>query len=117
MVAVNAATMAEPEYRALVKAVYDRVARAFDKVDPDRAECEDALGTLTITLADGSRWILSTQPPVRQLWLAVASIGRAYHFSYHPETGQWLDDKGEGLELVSHLQGLLRRHAGVSLDL
>ncbi|HKJ00394.1 MAG TPA: iron donor protein CyaY [bacterium] len=102
-----AEAMTESEFRQLAKAVYDRIEAQFDEVDPDDVECEVAQGALTLTLADGARWVLSQQPPVRQLWLAVASKGRAYHFDYEPGSGRWLDDKGEGVELLACLESLL----------
>ncbi len=111
------AQMTETELRALAKQIYDRVSRALDDVDPDEVECEESLGSLTIQLADGAKWILSMQPPVRQLWLAVASLGRAYHFDYEPQSGTWLDDKGEGIELLSHLRTLLKDVGGVDVAL
>ena len=111
----NPRRMSESEFRALAAEVYRRIGGAFDEVDPDDAECEESLGSLAIVLADGSKWILSLQPPVRQVWLAVASIGRAFHFDYDPGSGTWIDDKGEGLELLSHLQNLLADVAGVQL--
>ncbi|MDH5751959.1 MAG: frataxin family protein, partial [Deltaproteobacteria bacterium] len=88
---------------------------AFDEIDPDQAECEMSQGALTISLSGGARWILSQQPAVKQLWLAVASLGRAYHYNFDLSQGVWLDDKGEGLELLSHLQGLLATHAGLQI--
>lgn len=112
-----ATTLTESEFRALAHDLYRRVEAAFDEVDPDVAEVEESQGSLTIELADGARWILSLQPPVRQVWLAVASIGRAFHFDYDPESGTWRDDKGEGLELLSYLKGLLRDKAGIHLNL
>ena len=99
------------------KQVYQHIDAAFEAVDPDRAECEISQGALTISLPDGAKWILSQQPPVRQLWLAVASLGRAYHFNYDAATGNWRDDKGEGLELMGHLEQLLRDVAGVDVTL
>lgn len=111
----QAEAMTESEFRSLAKAVYDRIEAQFDEVDPDQVECEVAQGALTLTLADGARWVLSQQPPVRQLWLAVASKGRAYHFDYDPTSKAWRDDKGEGIELLSHLQGLLREVAGLQV--
>jgi CyaY protein len=109
--------MSESEFRALAQEVYDRIGEAFDAVDPDLAEAEEALGSLTIHLGDGAKWILSMQPPVRQLWLAVASLGRAYHFDYDPASGAWNDDKGEGIELLGYLEQVLRDVAGVELKL
>jgi CyaY protein len=108
-----AEAMTESQFRQLAKAVYDRIEAQFDEIDPDQVECEVAQGALTLTLADGARWVLSQQPPVRQLWLAVASKGRAYHFDYDPASGTWRDDKGQGLELLEALSGLLAEVAGL----
>lgn len=110
-----AEALTESEFRRLAQGVYDRIDTAFADVDPDEVECEVAQGALTLTLADGAKWVLSQQPPVRQLWLAVASRGRAYHFDYEPGSGRWLDDKGEDVELLSCLEGLLREVAGLSV--
>ena len=107
--------MPEAEFRRLAKAAYDRIEAQFDAVDPDEVECEVAQGSLTLTLSDGARWVLSQQPPVRQLWLAVASKGRAFHFDYDPASASWQDDKGEQVELLSYLEGLLQEVAGLSV--
>jgi iron-sulfur cluster assembly protein CyaY len=109
-------TMTESEFRKLAKLAYDRIEARFDDVDPDQVECEVAQGALTLILADGARWVLSQQPPVRQLWLAVASQGRAYHFDYDAAGACWRDDKGEGLELMSLLGGLLAREARLRIE-
>jgi frataxin-like iron-binding protein CyaY len=52
---------------------------------------------------------------VRQIWLAAASKGIAYHFNY--DSGRWLDDKGKGVELLGELKKLVQEAAGVSLNL
>jgi frataxin-like iron-binding protein CyaY len=70
------------DFRKKVDEVFQRLEVPFNEVDPDVAECEIALGSMTITLSDGSRCILSTQPSVRQLWLAVASKGVALSFQF-----------------------------------
>jgi len=109
-------SMSESEFRQLARQVYDRIEAQFEDIDPDEVECEVAQGALTLTLAGGARWVLSQQPPVRQLWLAVASRGRAYHFDFDAGDGRWHDDKGEGVELLSLLAGLLAEEAGVSVQ-
>ena len=107
--------MEESEFRRLASQIYGQVEAAFDEVDPDIAECEVSQGALTIQLANGAKWILSQQPPVRQLWLAVASKGRAYHFNFQAD--RWLDDKGEGVELLSYLKQLILEETGQKLAL
>jgi CyaY protein len=108
---------AEADYRKKIQETLDRIEAAFEGVDPDLAECEQSHGALTIQFADGSRCILSAQPSVRQLWLALASQGRAYHFNFDPAKGQWIDDKGQGIELLSFLRGYLRDSVGLDLSL
>ena len=107
--------MSESELRAHAKQIYGRISAAFDEVDPDEAECEESLGSLSIELPDGAKWILSVQPPVRQMWLAVASIGRAFHFNYDSASQSWRDDKDPAIELLSYLEGLLKDVAGLTL--
>jgi iron donor protein CyaY len=99
--------MEEKDYRLLVKDVYARVENAFESVDPDVAEVETGMGTVTILSSKG-KTILSTQPSVRQLWLAVAALGVALHFNWDAEKKQWFDDKGEGRELFAYLTETLK---------
>jgi CyaY protein len=105
----------EAEYRAVMKTTLDRVEKAFDDVDPDVAECSVQFGALTIQFPDGSRCILSSQPSVGQLWMAIAAKGVAYHFDYDPGKGEWRDDKGEGIEVLSCLERFLKEHSGLSI--
>ena len=108
-------SMTETEFRELARAAYDQIEAPFEDIDPDLIECTVAQGALTLTLPNGARWVLSQQPPVRQLWLAVASLGKAHHFNYDSQRKVWLDDKGEGLELKSYLAGLIKTHAGTAV--
>jgi CyaY protein len=117
MAQAHAHHLSEPEYRAKLQAVYNRVLAALDGIDPDVCEADLAQGALTIKLANGTRWVLSGQPPVRQLWLAVASRGQAFHFDYDAKSDSWRDDKGKGLEVVSFLEKLLREDAGVAVQM
>jgi CyaY protein len=107
----------ETEYRKNTQVVLNRIEAAFENVDPDLAECEQAMGALTIILKDGSRCILSGQPSVKQLWLALASLGMAYHFNYDESAQQWIDDKGKGIELVSFLENFLRKATGLEIKI
>ncbi len=110
----------EAEFRKQVHHTFSRIAAAFESVDPDIAECEQAAGAMTLSLKGRPNCILSTQPALRQIWLAVASRGIAYHFSFEPtgtSAGQWLDDKGQGIELLSFVRKHVRETVGIDVAL
>ena len=106
----------EKEFREKLQVVYDRVEGAMENVDPDVVECEQSVGTLTLILSDGRKCILSAQPSVRQLWLAIASRGTAYHFNYDPAAELWKDDKGQGIELYEFLRGFFKEVTGLHVQ-
>ena len=110
----------EAEYRACIKKTVDQIGKAFENVDPDVAECEMQFGALTILITKGpkgAKCILSAQPSVQQLWLAIASRGVAFHFNYDPAVQKWLDDKGKNIELTSYLNAYLLAETGLDLKL
>jgi iron donor protein CyaY len=107
----------EAEYRKRIQQLYQNIEKAFEEIDPDIAECEQTMGALTITFADRSRCILSAQPSVRQLWLALASQGTAYHFNYQDLSATWIDDKGRNVELVSFLEKYLKEATGLEITI
>jgi frataxin-like iron-binding protein CyaY len=72
---------------------------------------------LTVTSADRSRLIISSQPSVRQIWLALAARGIAHHFNYLSEKDQWMDDKGKDIELLGFLKQFFKESAKLDLDL
>jgi CyaY protein len=109
-------TLDEKTYRKMVSDAFERILKVFDSVDPDVAEAELGQGTLTI-LARGQKLILSPQPPVRQIWLAAAALGRAVHFSWNESAKKWLDDKGQGLELFRYTEEVLEKTAGQRISL
>jgi len=61
-----------------------RIERAMDETD---AECELSGRVLTISFENGAKVVVSTQTPLRQLWLAARTGGR--HFSWDGE--RWKD--------------------------
>lgn len=102
--------MTEIQFRRIMQTTLDAIEKEFENVDPDIAECEQSLGSMTITFADRSRCILSAQPSVRQLWLALAAKGTAHHFNW--DGAKWIDDKGKGIELLSFLESYFRELTG-----
>lgn len=111
----SSAVFSEGEFRKKIQEIYDRIERALADVDPDVAECEQAVGALSISFADRSRCILSAQPSVRQLWLALAALGTAHHFNFDPQSGTWQDDKGKNIELLTYLEDFLTKKTGQSI--
>lgn len=107
----------EPEYRKEIQKVYAHLEKALADVDPDLAETQQSNGVLTLTFADKSRCIISGQPSVRQLWVALAALGTAYHFNFEPNLGKWLDDKGRGIELLGYMKSFLEEKTGQKIAL
>ena len=105
----------EKTYRELVDTRFKKIFEAFDAIDPDLAECEMIQGALTITFTDKSKCILSTQPSVRQIWLAAASKGIAFHFDYSHERAEWLDDKTHAVVLDQFVKDLVFEKTEITL--
>ncbi len=108
--------MEEKEYRKLIDGVYKKLSIAFEQVDPDIVEFETSQGSGILLFADGTKCILSTQPSTRQLWLAAASKGIAFHFNYNPTQDTWFDDKNLGIELFSFLKKLVLEQTKLELS-
>jgi CyaY protein len=105
--------MNDATYRHSVDALLARLDAAFADVDPDLAESEYAQGTLVVTFREVHKLIVSPQAPVRQIWAAFRD--RAWHFSFDEQSGRWLDDKGQGVELIALVTSLAREQGGVVL--
>jgi CyaY protein len=105
--------MSEAAYRQRVDALLSRLDAAFADADPDLAESEYAQGTLVVVFRQAHKLIISPQAPVRQVWAAFRD--RAWHFSFDEESGHWLDDKGQGVEIVALVASLAREQAGVDI--
>lgn len=100
----------EQLYRQLVDEAFGRIDAAFEKVDPDLAEAYLSQGTLTIVYQGAKRFIISPQPPVRQIWAAFKD--RAWHFDRDQATGRWLDDRGHNVDLFALVEQITRETIG-----
>ena len=108
--------MEEKDYRLLVKNVFDELERAFDGVDPDVLEVEPGMGSLSFVSKKG-KTVLSTQPSVRQIWVAAAALGEAVHFNWDPLQKKWFDDRGQGKELKNYLSEIFKKTSGLEIRL
>ena len=103
----------EKQYRHLLDETFARIDRAFEAVDPDLAEVSLSQGSLTITFFEKQRLMLTPQPAPRQLWAAFRD--RAWHFDWNDERRAWLDDRGQGVELLELLERTTRDVASVAV--
>jgi CyaY protein len=103
----------ESIYRASIDDTLKQIDAAFEDVDPDLAESDYAQGSLVITFRQAHKLILSPQAPLKQLWVAFRD--RAWHLNH--EDGRWIDDRGQGVELLALIADLTKQNAGVVLAL
>jgi CyaY protein len=105
--------MDETRYNQLVAASFATLLRALDKVDPDVLDADSTGDMVTVTSAAGQKVVVNTQRATRQIWVAGKGLG--VHFSFAPD-GQWMDDKGKGMELFSFVADAVEAMAGVRLE-
>jgi CyaY protein len=109
--------MDESRYQKLADVALRAIEDLLKDVDAEVVDIERAGDVLTLTFANGKKAVVNTQRPTRQMWLAANA--RAWHFSYQepdgPVPGRWLDDKGQGVELVAQIAAIVKELAGVDL--
>jgi CyaY protein len=105
--------MDEPEYQRLAEQAFRSLESMLADVDADDVDVERAGDVLTLTFRDGKKAVVNTQRPTRQIWLAANA--RAWHFGWDAATSRWLDDKGQGVELLSRVAEIVKEHAGVDV--
>jgi iron donor protein CyaY len=108
-------SMDEKTYRHLLDETFARVDRAFEAVDPDLAEVSISQGSLTIAFFEKQRLMLTPQPSPRQLWVAFRD--RAWHFDWDAARGDWVDDRGQGIELCALVERTTREVANVTVEI
>jgi CyaY protein len=107
------ALMDEQQYLKLANQTFKRIEDMLEPVDADDVDCERSGDVLTLTLKNGTRCIVNTQRPTRQIWLAAGA--RAWHFDLKGDT--WLDDKDKTSELFATIAAIVKDHSGVDVAL
>ncbi|MBX3203922.1 MAG: iron donor protein CyaY [Labilithrix sp.] len=105
--------MDEPRYQRLADDALAKLEAMLEDVDADDVDVERAGDVITLTFRDGKKCVVNTQRPTRQIWLAANA--RAWHFGYDESTSRWLDDKGQGVELLERVAAIVKEHAGVDV--
>ena len=86
--------LTEGEFRKLADDELKALAKKLDAVGELTADI--AADALVIEFDDGEKFVLSQQPPTRQLWFAASF--QAGHYDFHEASRVWKDDKtGEDL--------------------
>lgn len=105
--------MDESRYLRLAEDALEKLESMLEGVDADDVDIERAGGVITLAFRDGKKCVVNTQRPTRQVWLAANA--RAWHFGYDEQSGRWLDDKGQGVELFERVAAIVKEHAGVDV--
>ncbi len=83
--------MDEGVFREAVKVVLTALLEQVDEIDSDEHDPSLSGGNLHVVFEDGSTFILSQQPPTRELWLSANFT--AWHFLKKGEV--WLERDSE----------------------
>ena len=101
--------MSESEFLAAAERTLAAIESAVEACDAD-VETTRAGNVLTLELADGSRIVVNSQTPMRQIWVAAKSGG--YHYEWRD--GAWRDTR-DGSELFAALSRVLSAQGDVAV--
>jgi CyaY protein len=108
-----ATTLSDADYDRLTRAVLAAVEATVDRwlqEDVIDIDSQRTGGLLELSLPDGSKIVLNTQPPLQELWLAARSGG--FHFRH--VNGRWVDTR-EGCDFFERLSECASAQAGQAL--
>lgn len=106
--------MDESRYQRLADEALRKIETMLENVDAEDVDVERAGDVVTLTFRDGKKCVVNTQRPTRQIWLAANA--RAWHFGYDESSSRWLDDKGQGIELLDRVAAIVKEHAGLDVS-
>lgn len=107
--------MDDSRYQALAEQALRRIEDLLAEVDADDVDVERSGDVITLTFRSGKKCVVNTQRPTRQIWLAANA--RAWHFGWDEATSRWVDDKGEGIELLRQIVTIVKEAAGIAVPL
>ena len=104
--------MDESRYQQVAAVAFRAIEDMLDDVDAELVDVERSGDVLTLTFSSGSKAVINTQRPTRQIWLAANA--RAWHFHYDEPTARWLSDK-DGAELLSQIAAIVKASTGLDV--
>jgi CyaY protein len=105
--------MDESRYQRLADDALAKIETMLEDVDAEDVDVERSGDVLTLTFKSGKKCVVNTQRPTRQIWLAANA--RAWHFGYDEASARWVDDKGQGVELIGQVAAIVKQNAGIDL--
>jgi iron-sulfur cluster assembly protein CyaY len=111
---MHAEPLTDAEYQRLSAALLARIEATIDRWLQDDVIDIDGQrtgGLLELSLPDGSKIVVNTQPPLHEIWLATRSGG--YHFRH--VDGLWCDTR-DGAEFFKRLSEAASAQAGRPLS-
>jgi CyaY protein len=103
----------ESTYQKLAESALHELETLLDDVDAEDLDVERAGDVLTLTFRNKKKCVINTQRPTRQIWLAADA--RAWHFAWDDASRRWLDDKGQGIELIDRVRAIVKEQSGVAI--
>jgi len=101
--------MSEPDFLAAAERTLDAIEAAVEACDAD-IDATRACNVLTLELVNGTRIVVNSQTPMRQIWVAARSGG----FHYEWRDGAWRDTR-DGSELFTALSRAISAQGGVAV--
>lgn len=111
---MSASPYSDGEYHQRASAVLSSIEQQLDRwLDDDVVDIDAHRtgGLLELSLPNGTKLIINTQPPLHEIWLAAKSGG--YHFRLH-EGGRFLDTR-DGVDFFQRLSEQASAQSGQSL--
>jgi CyaY protein len=108
--------MTETEFQALAEQTLTRIEAALEDASSDSdldVECSRSGNVLEIEFVDnGSKVIVNSQMPMREMWVAAKSGG--FHYRY--DEGKWRNTRDQS-ELFAALSRIVSEQGGIPLIL
>jgi CyaY protein len=85
--------MEKHDYTRRVDECLGHVADWLESFDPDELDYSTSDGVVTLSFADGTRYVLNRQSAASQMWFAAGA--RAWHYDWDAARGEWRCDKDD----------------------
>jgi CyaY protein len=105
--------MDESTYQKLAEVALHEIETLLEDVDAEDVDIERSGDVVTLTFKNKKKCVINTQRPTRQIWLAADA--RAWHFAWDDASRRWLDDKGQGIELVDRVRAIVKEQSGLDV--